>query len=133
MTSNLGTHAARDLARELARAYDGEVPPPYYWQIPSTPPRAHGRRHPGEMLTALPLAVAAGSVVFVVVLLLDYALWPAVVISGSLALGVGAACLLGISIPTLLLSALTQEGFPCLRSHCCSLLGPSRPSAAATP
>src|SRR6266576_20383 len=55
-----------------------------------------------EMLTALPLAVAAGSVVFVVVLLLDYALWPAVVISGSLALGVGAACLLGISIPTLL-------------------------------
>ena len=52
MTSNLGTHAARDLARELARAYDGEVPPPYYWQIPSTPPRAHG-----EMLTALPYSL----------------------------------------------------------------------------
>jgi magnesium transporter len=55
-----------------------------------------------EMLTALPLALAAGLVVFTVVLLLEHALWPAAVISGSLALGVGAACLLGISIPTLL-------------------------------
>jgi magnesium transporter len=53
-----------------------------------------------EALTALPLAVAAGAVVFLVVLLLDHTLWPAIVISGSLALGVGAACLLGISIPT---------------------------------
>ncbi len=57
MMSNLGTHATPDLQRELARAYDGEVPPPYYWQLPTTPPRAHGRRHPGEMLTALPYAV----------------------------------------------------------------------------
>ena len=57
MTSNLGTHAARDLARELARAYDGKVPPPSYWEIPSTPPRAHGRRHPGEMLTAFPYSL----------------------------------------------------------------------------
>lgn len=55
-----------------------------------------------EMLTALPLALAAGLVVFTVVLLLERAIWPAAVISGSLALGVGAACLLGISIPTLL-------------------------------
>jgi magnesium transporter len=53
-----------------------------------------------EALTALPLAVAAGAVVFLVVLLLDHTLWSAIVISGSLALGVGAACLLGISIPT---------------------------------
>ena len=57
MTSNLGTHSARDLARELTRAYDGQVPPPYYWQIPSIPPRAHGRRHPGEMLTAFPYSL----------------------------------------------------------------------------
>jgi hypothetical protein len=57
MTSNLGTHAARDLAHELARAYDGKVPPPYYWEIPSTPPRAHGRRHPGEILTAFPYSL----------------------------------------------------------------------------
>jgi hypothetical protein len=56
MMSNPGTHAARDLDRELARAYDGEVPLPYYWQIPATPPRAHGRRHPGEIPTALPYA-----------------------------------------------------------------------------
>jgi hypothetical protein len=56
MMSNLGTRATRDLERELARAYDGEVPAPYYWQIPSTPPRPHGRRHPGEMPTTLPYA-----------------------------------------------------------------------------
>ena len=54
MTSNVGTHAARDLDRELARAYEGEVPPPYYWQVPAAPPRAHGRRHPGEIPTASP-------------------------------------------------------------------------------
>lgn len=58
-----------------------------------------------EALTALPLAVATGLVVFAVVLGLEHAVWPAVVISGSLAVGVGAACLLGISIPTLLHAA----------------------------
>jgi magnesium transporter len=55
-----------------------------------------------EVITGLPLAITTGIVVFIVVLLLDHALWPAIVISGSLAVGVGAACLLGISIPTLL-------------------------------
>jgi magnesium transporter len=58
-----------------------------------------------EALTALPLALATGLVVFFVVLLLDHAVWPAVVISGSLAIGVSVACLLGISIPTLLHAA----------------------------
>lgn len=58
-----------------------------------------------EALTALPLAVATGLIVFFVVLVLDHAVWPAVVISGSLAIGVNAACLLGISIPTLLHAA----------------------------
>src|SRR5882724_1040797 len=57
MMSNLGTHAAPDLQRELARAYDGDVPAPYYWQLPLVPPRAHGRRHPGEIPTTLPYAV----------------------------------------------------------------------------
>ena len=38
MMSNLGTRAAPDLQRELARAYDGDVPPPYYWQLPASPP-----------------------------------------------------------------------------------------------
>lgn len=56
MTSNVATRATRNLDRELTRAYDGEVPPPYYWQIPAMPPRSHGRRHPGEIPTALPYA-----------------------------------------------------------------------------
>ncbi len=55
-----------------------------------------------EAITALPLAVASGAVVFIVVLGLDHAVWSAMVISASLAIGVGVACLLGISIPTLL-------------------------------
>jgi hypothetical protein len=54
MTSNLRMHALRDFERELARAYDGDVPPPFYWQLPAGPPRPHGRRHPGEIPTALP-------------------------------------------------------------------------------
>ncbi len=57
MTSNLGMRAAHDLKRELARAYDGEVPPPYYWPPPATTAPVRGRPHPGEMLTALPYAI----------------------------------------------------------------------------
>lgn len=55
-----------------------------------------------EALTALPLASASGLTVFVIVWIMSGALWPALVISGSLALALGCACLLGISIPTLL-------------------------------
>jgi hypothetical protein len=36
------------------RAYGGDVPIPYYWQLPSGPPRPHGRRHPGEIATTHP-------------------------------------------------------------------------------
>jgi hypothetical protein len=57
MMSNLGMRTARDLKRELARAYDGEVPPPYYWQSAAAPPPARRRSHPGEMLTTLPYAI----------------------------------------------------------------------------
>lgn len=56
MMSNVGTRAVHDFERELSRAYDGDVPPPYYWQLPASPPRSHGRRHPGEIATALPYA-----------------------------------------------------------------------------
>ncbi|MBV9733667.1 MAG: magnesium transporter [Verrucomicrobia bacterium] len=55
-----------------------------------------------EVITALPLAAASGVIVFIVVWILDHEIWPAAVIGASLAFGVGAACLLGISIPTLL-------------------------------
>jgi magnesium transporter len=55
-----------------------------------------------EAVTAVPLALATGLVVFIVVLVLDHALWPAIAISASLAIGIGVSCLLGISIPTLL-------------------------------
>ena len=55
MTSSLARHVPRDLDRELARAYDGEVPPPYYfWDI------GLARRHmpplarPGEISAVLP-------------------------------------------------------------------------------
>lgn len=58
-----------------------------------------------EAFTALPIAAAAGCVVFAIVWLMGRALWPAAVISGSLALTVCSACLVGISIPALLHAA----------------------------
>lgn len=55
ITSSLGRHVPRDLERELSSAYDGEVPPPYYfWDI------GLGRRYmpalhrPGEIDAVLP-------------------------------------------------------------------------------
>ena len=63
MMSNVVSRAPRDLERELARAYDGEVPPPYYWQLPAGPPRPHGRRHPGEIATALPYSMLPAQLV----------------------------------------------------------------------
>jgi hypothetical protein len=54
MMSNLGRHVPRNLDRELARAYDGEVPPPYYLQIPAVPRHAGPRHHPGAIETTLP-------------------------------------------------------------------------------
>lgn len=56
MVSSVVTRAPRNLDEELARAYDGEVPVPYYWVLPSEPPRSHGRAHPGELRTTLPYA-----------------------------------------------------------------------------
>ena len=55
MMSSLARHVPRDLERELARAYDGDIPPPYYfWDI------GLARRHmpplarPGEIAAVLP-------------------------------------------------------------------------------
>ena len=58
-----------------------------------------------EVLTALPIAGGAGMLVFAIVWVMSHALRPAAVISGSLALALCAACLLGITIPTLLHAA----------------------------
>ncbi len=55
MTSSLARHVPRDFERDLSRAYDGEIPPPYYfWDI------GLARRHmppvarPGEIAAVLP-------------------------------------------------------------------------------
>lgn len=55
-----------------------------------------------EMNTALPIAAAAGVVVFVIVWVMGGEIRPAAVISSSLALAVCSACMLGISVPALL-------------------------------
>ncbi len=55
-----------------------------------------------EMFTALPIAAAAGLVVFIIVWTIGGAPRPAAAISGSLALAVCSASVLGISIPALL-------------------------------
>lgn len=55
MVSSLARHVPRDFERDLARAYDGDIPPPYYfWDI------GLARRHmpplarPGEIEAVLP-------------------------------------------------------------------------------
>ncbi len=55
MMSSLERHVSRDFERELTLAYDGEIPPPYYfWDI------SLARRHmpsvprPGEIDAVLP-------------------------------------------------------------------------------
>lgn len=55
-----------------------------------------------EILSAIPLAISIGIIVFGVVFLIAHAAWPAFAISVSISLSIIAACLLGISIPTLL-------------------------------
>ena len=55
MMSSLERHASRDFEKELASAYDGEVPPPYYfWDIGL--PRRHmpALHRPGEIDAVLP-------------------------------------------------------------------------------
>lgn len=55
MMSSLGRHVPRDFQKELASAYDGEIPPPYYfWDIGL--PRRHmpALHRPGEIDAVLP-------------------------------------------------------------------------------
>ena len=56
MMSNLGRHASRDLEQELVRAYDGEVPPPFYAQPVMRVHYAGARHHAGELGSVLPYA-----------------------------------------------------------------------------
>lgn len=56
MMSNLGRHAPRDLERDLACAYDGEVPPPFYAQPVMRVHYSHARHHGGELGAVLPYA-----------------------------------------------------------------------------
>ena len=57
MVSNLGLRPTSHLDRELARAYGGEIPPPFYHrQVPEDRPRVAARHHPGEIVAALPYA-----------------------------------------------------------------------------
>jgi hypothetical protein len=52
---SLERHVSRDFEKELASAYDGEVPPPYYfWDIGL--PRRHmpAMHRPGEIDAVLP-------------------------------------------------------------------------------
>ena len=54
MMSNVGRHAPRNLERELASAYDGEVPPPFYAQPVMRVHYARARHHAGELESVLP-------------------------------------------------------------------------------
>lgn len=58
-----------------------------------------------EALTALPIAGAAGVLVFFIVWVVGGIAWPGAVIGGSLAVAVFSACMLGLGIPALLHAA----------------------------
>jgi hypothetical protein len=71
MVSNLDRHIPRNLGRELARAYEGEVPAPYYWQASAAPARVGARHHPGEIEAALPYATLPSEFVLAPAVSLD--------------------------------------------------------------
>ena len=55
MVSSLGRHAPRDFEKDLARAYDGDVPPPYYyWDIGLARRHMPALQRPGEIDAVLP-------------------------------------------------------------------------------
>ena len=55
MISSLGRHAPRDFEKELALAYDGEIPPPYYfWDIGLARRHMPAIARPGEIDAVLP-------------------------------------------------------------------------------
>ncbi len=60
MVSNLGLRPTSHLDRELARAYGGEIPPPFYRQAPDDAPRIPARHHPGEIVATLPYPTIPG-------------------------------------------------------------------------
>ena len=55
MISSLGRHTPRDFEKELALAYDGEIPPPYYfWDIGLARRHMPAIARPGEIDAVLP-------------------------------------------------------------------------------
>lgn len=58
MMSSLGQHVPRDFEKDLVRAYDGEVPPPYYfWDIGLARRHLPALQRPGEIDAVLPYSV----------------------------------------------------------------------------
>ncbi len=57
MVSSFRTRGSSNLDRELSRAYEGEVPPPFYSAASAEPRHAPARHHPGEIEVALPHAL----------------------------------------------------------------------------
>ena len=57
MMSSLERHASRDFEKELVSAYDGEIPPPYYfWDIGLARRHMPALHRPGEIDAVLPYA-----------------------------------------------------------------------------
>jgi len=55
MISSPGRHTSRDFEKELALAYDGEIPPPYYfWDIGLARRHMPAIARPGEIAVVLP-------------------------------------------------------------------------------
>ena len=71
MTSNLGRYPASSRAQDLASAYEGEVPPPFYWQLTTRPLRRASHHHPGAIEMALPYAALPAEFLLAAVVSID--------------------------------------------------------------
>ena len=72
MMSSLARHVSRDLDKELASAYDGEVPPPYYfWDIGLARRHMPALHRPGEIDAVLPYAALPPELLFAAAISID--------------------------------------------------------------
>jgi magnesium transporter len=74
-------------------------------QLKGSKARAYFALLARELITALPLALIIGTMVFGIVWLMGREVWPACVISGSLGLAIVSACLIGQCVPFLMHAA----------------------------
>lgn len=71
MESGLGRDVRRDFEKYLTLAYDGEIPPPYYWNIGLERRHIPAVHRPGEIDTVLPYQALPPELIFAAAISID--------------------------------------------------------------